>query len=245
MAYGTILGQTSPQPNCYSKEETLSSNTKILLSLSSSSVPDDAFNKLFTSVSNGKQLVASAITDMGIITSQDATYQTMANNIRNISVSGWNYQRLQFNKYSQAVHIPDYNFTQGSFTLPQGTTAFIFIARGNAVPSRDSGSILSDFIPYYTIIRINNATDIMSWQGETEQLDNPQIGCAFSQVQQYDHSNWTSYGSLGPDLKVGNLHLSYQPSNHTLSWETVSFSRFTGWETDICYIETDIWIQYR
>lgn len=39
---------------------------------------------LFTSVSNGKELVASAITDMGVATESDATFQDMAENIRDI-----------------------------------------------------------------------------------------------------------------------------------------------------------------
>lgn len=38
-------------------------------------------NNLFQSVSNGKTLVASAITDKGVNTANDATFQTMANNI--------------------------------------------------------------------------------------------------------------------------------------------------------------------
>lgn len=39
----------------------------------------------FQSVSDGKELVASAITDMGVSTASNATFQTMANNIKNIS----------------------------------------------------------------------------------------------------------------------------------------------------------------
>ena len=38
----------------------------------------------FQSASNGKELVASAITGMGVETSSDATYKTMADNIRKI-----------------------------------------------------------------------------------------------------------------------------------------------------------------
>ena len=38
----------------------------------------------FQSVSNGKSLVASAITDMGVETASDATFETMANNIGSI-----------------------------------------------------------------------------------------------------------------------------------------------------------------
>lgn len=38
----------------------------------------------FTSVSNGKSAIASAITDKGISTASDATFQTMADNISSI-----------------------------------------------------------------------------------------------------------------------------------------------------------------
>ena len=41
-------------------------------------------NKVFQSVSNGKSLIASAITDKGITTAADATFQTMADNILKI-----------------------------------------------------------------------------------------------------------------------------------------------------------------
>ena len=46
---------------------------------------DTKLNQVFQSVSNGKQLLASAITDKGIKTSNDATFQVMANNIKNLS----------------------------------------------------------------------------------------------------------------------------------------------------------------
>ena len=42
-------------------------------------------NELKTSVSNGKSAVASAITDKGVSTSATASFNTMANNIRNIN----------------------------------------------------------------------------------------------------------------------------------------------------------------
>lgn len=41
-------------------------------------------NEVFQSVSDGKSLVASAITDKGVATASDATFQTMATNIGNI-----------------------------------------------------------------------------------------------------------------------------------------------------------------
>ena len=40
--------------------------------------------ELFQNVSNGKQLIATAITDKGVATSSDSTFQTMATNIGNI-----------------------------------------------------------------------------------------------------------------------------------------------------------------
>lgn len=43
-----------------------------------------AINEVFQNVSNGKQLIATAITDKGVATSSDSTFQVMANNIRKI-----------------------------------------------------------------------------------------------------------------------------------------------------------------
>lgn len=45
-------------------------------------------NQLFQSVSNGKTKVAAAITDKGVDTASNASFEDMANNIKNISSSG-------------------------------------------------------------------------------------------------------------------------------------------------------------
>ena len=45
----------------------------------------ERLDEVFTSVSDGKRLVASAITDKGVSTEDDATFQVMANNINNIN----------------------------------------------------------------------------------------------------------------------------------------------------------------
>lgn len=47
-----------------------------------------AVSETFTSVSNGKAVVASAITDKGVQTSSDATFSEMAQNIENIPSGG-------------------------------------------------------------------------------------------------------------------------------------------------------------
>lgn len=56
-------------------------------------------NEVFQSVSNGKSLVASAITDKGITTAADATFQTMATNIGKInSGSGQSISNVLYTK---------------------------------------------------------------------------------------------------------------------------------------------------
>lgn len=52
----------------------------------SAKVVYEELDKVFTSVSNGKNLIASAITDKGVNTSDTDTFETMANNIEKISV---------------------------------------------------------------------------------------------------------------------------------------------------------------
>lgn len=46
---------------------------------------NNEISSLKSSVSNGKSLIASAITDKGVSTASDATFQTMSNNIRSIT----------------------------------------------------------------------------------------------------------------------------------------------------------------
>ena len=59
---------------------------------------DAEIQQLFTSVSNGKILIASAITDKGIPTDATATFATMATNIGNIpSADEVSYGMIVFN----------------------------------------------------------------------------------------------------------------------------------------------------
>ena len=50
---------------------------------------EDGMNELFTSVSNGKSLIAGAITDKGVPTLPSDTFQVMANNINQIPVGDY------------------------------------------------------------------------------------------------------------------------------------------------------------
>lgn len=64
----------------------------------------EAIQELFTSVSEGKALIASAITDKGVETEADATFETMDENIRAIPVGG-----LPDNVYTITVESSDQN----------------------------------------------------------------------------------------------------------------------------------------
>ena len=54
----------------------------------------EEINSLKTSVSEGKALIAAAVTDKGVATAADATFETIANNIRSI-VSGYSTMSYQ------------------------------------------------------------------------------------------------------------------------------------------------------
>ena len=49
------------------------------------------FEEVFQSVSNGKEMIASAITDKGVYTENDATFETMATNISQLKTGGNNF----------------------------------------------------------------------------------------------------------------------------------------------------------
>ena len=90
MAYGSILGQNPTAQN------TLYNNAQTSSIITANNV-QGAIDQLFTSVSNGKQQIASAITDKGVSTSGTDSFATMAENIGKIStgiplISGYNYR---------------------------------------------------------------------------------------------------------------------------------------------------------
>lgn len=61
----------------------------------------DAVTELFTSVSNGKALIAGAITDKGVSTSADATFEEMEANVRAIQ-SGINIETAKLSVFSSS-----------------------------------------------------------------------------------------------------------------------------------------------
>lgn len=98
MAYGAILGQTPTASNVtYNNSQTSSIITGTNV--------QQAIDQLFTSVSNGKSLIASAITDKGVSTSANDTFQQMATNISNIQ-TGF---KITSESFSQSVSSTDWN----------------------------------------------------------------------------------------------------------------------------------------
>lgn len=81
-----ISNLSSNISNTSSQINTLSSQTGNLSNLQTSNKENlvAAINETFTSASNGKKIIATAITGMGVATSASDTYQTMANNIQSI-----------------------------------------------------------------------------------------------------------------------------------------------------------------
>ncbi|WP_339212903.1 pyocin knob domain-containing protein [Solibacillus sp. FSL W8-0372] len=83
-----------------------------------------SIQELFTSVSNGKTAVASAISDGGVYTSPIETFANMANNIRIMAGMGIRYARGFVNNVSTRMDIP-----AGTF----GFTPKLIITRGSVL----------------------------------------------------------------------------------------------------------------
>ena len=71
-----------------------------------------AINEVFQSVSDGKQLVASAITDKGVPTEEDATFQVMANNIKDINNITPSNITTNNSKYSNSISYLTTSYSQ-------------------------------------------------------------------------------------------------------------------------------------
>ena len=91
--YLTDFSETDPTVPAWAKTETKPSYSgsevnysNTVTGMNATNV-QDAVDELFTSVSNGKATVASAITDKGVSTANDATFATMAANIGKIDTA--------------------------------------------------------------------------------------------------------------------------------------------------------------
>ena len=62
--------------------------------------PTDAYEEVKTSVSEGKSLIATAVTGKGVQTAADATFQTMATNISSIVTGSTGWKTMKFMNWS-------------------------------------------------------------------------------------------------------------------------------------------------
>lgn len=114
MAYGAIIGQT---PTVQASAEMTSYNNDNTSSVITADNVQGAIDQLFTSVSNGKSKIASAITDMGVSTSANDSFAQMATNIGNIETG---YDTSQVTATANTVR-SGYKFVNSSGQLITGT----------------------------------------------------------------------------------------------------------------------------
>ena len=114
MAYGAIIGQT---PTVQASAEMTSYNNNNTSSVITADNVQGAIDQLFTSVSNGKSQIASAITDMGVSTSANDSFAQMATNIGNIETG---YDTSQVTATAATVR-SGYKFVNSSGQLITGT----------------------------------------------------------------------------------------------------------------------------
>lgn len=114
MAYGAIIGQT---PTVQASAEMTSYNNDNTSSVITADNVQGAIDQLFTSVSNGKSQIASAITDMGVSTSANDSFAQMATNIGNIETG---YDTSQVTATANTVR-SGYKFVNSSGQLITGT----------------------------------------------------------------------------------------------------------------------------
>ena len=79
-------------------------------------------NSLKTSVSEGKKLVAAAVTDKGVQTAADSTFQTIASNIKNIPGMKTDARMGSNNKDTVDYEWEVYSFDGTTLTITNATT---------------------------------------------------------------------------------------------------------------------------
>lgn len=114
MGYGAIIGQT---PTVQASAEMTSYNNDNTSSVITADNVQGAIDQLFTSVSNGKSQIASAITGMGVSTSANDSFAQMATNIGNIETG---YDTSQVTATAATVR-SGYKFVNSSGQLITGT----------------------------------------------------------------------------------------------------------------------------
>ena len=145
MAHGSILGQNPTAQN------TLYNNAQTSSIITANNV-QGAIDQLFTSVSNGKQQIASAITDKGVSTSANDSFATMAENIGKISTGVNMVSATAIANGGQANEA--LTFTFSSISVPQ----YAFLCY--TTPSTEQFYITNFAFTFYAYSTISNQSAI-------------------------------------------------------------------------------------
>lgn len=155
-------------------------------------------NEVKTSVSNGKSLIASAITDKGVSTASSATFQTMASNIGKIPAFG--------NQNLNSVNGILIN-TDSSITLYAVCTElrpFLYKPGYNDIPTTNTILFLNVIANGYTKVLVTS--DSYSYK-------------TYLRIYSYDGSSATSLKYISGDKTT----TSYQNLDFTMTSSTIYF----------------------
>lgn len=141
-----------------------STRTDAALSANQGRELNEELQMVFQSVSNGKELIAGAITDKGVQTSASDTFSTMANNIEQIQ--GGEPSELISNRFgsSKSYTIPR-NFKTGYFYVVSGSSSYVWL-RLNGANQSPIDSENQSYV-YTRVYKINNlkAGDVITTGG--------------------------------------------------------------------------------
>ena len=127
-----------------------------------------AINELFQSVSNGKELIASAITDKGVTTSNTSTFQQMANNIKKINTQysdgdlATTILNMQYASAHEAIpNISGADWTNApragkSYTIPTQSCDDCANGTHTATEEYTAGSLWTTFGQWATVYKITD-----------------------------------------------------------------------------------------
>lgn len=216
-----------------------------------------AINEVFQNASNGKTLIAQAITGKGVTTSADATYQTMATNIKNIQTvsdaSGiiftLNNKKYKLSKNDKGEYIATllaYSVTSNltHCTLDNTNTSIDYGNKYTCNISVDKGFIIGSVVITMggtdvtstvlkgNIITINSVTgDVIITVNCVEEPANPVYG-NIKATPNYTFKINEIKGNLDPDLQVSlatapNLNQTITITNNTPEYITISPNTLT------------------
>ena len=126
-----------------------------------------AINEVFTSASNGKKLIAQAITGKGVETSETDTFSTMANNINsittgsggNVTVNELGFLNAMKNRTNLAYLFYNYDLTEitGMFNTSKATNMSHMFGDCNSlttIPQLDTSSVTNMSYMFYNCSKL-------------------------------------------------------------------------------------------